>query len=124
MVIFLQRMSFLKSYFSPLISLCLFYFILSLLLVKYFHPGAKIVIVKTPRDKYKMIRAALTLVTHINDMPVVMSVTSVNGSARTSKIAALRTLRKWFNETNQGVKVTDSMIKKLHKQMEEIFEME
>ena len=101
-----------------------YHFYFSLLSVKYYHPGAKFVIVKVPRDKYKMIRAAFTLLTHINDMPVVVSITSVNGSARTSKISALRTLRKWFDESNQGVKVTNAMLKKLHNQMEELNDME
>lgn len=98
------------------------------MIVKYFNPEAQIAIVKVPRDKYKIIRAAFTLLTNLNYKPVVATIISVNGSARTCKIAALRTLRKWFNESNTtnannantNYTITDSKLKKLQIQMDEV----
>mmetsp|Transcript_25392 Transcript_25392/g.37969 ORF Transcript_25392/g.37969 Transcript_25392/m.37969 type:complete len:242 (-) Transcript_25392:119-844(-) len=145
--------------------------------VKYIHTGAQIAIIKVPRDDYKKIRAALTLITtiHIHStsntttnissknsnhnhrhphrqrqelipIPVVASVLSVKGSARTCKIAALQMLRKWFqanhvndvtrnkssknhkekkkNSNGGGVGVTDAALMKLHHEMQEIYTLD
>lgn len=106
-------------------------------IVTYINPEAQITILKVPRDNYKIIQAACTLLTKnsITDEPIVASILSIHGSARTCKIATIKFLRKWFNDesecialnknindSNNGdrVKSLDSLLKKLHNQMEEI----
>lgn len=88
--------------------------------VKYFHRGAQIAILKVPRDDHKLVRAACTLLTQINNHPVIVDTIKVNGSARTCKISSLQVLRQWFNKSNEGKEITDSMLKKLYSQMEEL----
>ena len=118
-----------------------------------------------PRDKHKIIRAAFTLLTRSsgnNDNSstsssndhmihkrkhriIDASIISINGSARTSKIATLRVLRKWFTKKTEMMKmrtmvkqnddngkqvekkkrkkkelVTNAMLTKFHNEMEEI----
>ena len=110
--------------------ICILTFILFLIkirnLVQYYHHIAQIAIIKVPRDHHKMIRAALTLLTEINHQQVVTNVISINGSARTCKIAALRTMSKWFhnNIIQKGIVGADQkngiLQIKFHREMEEI----
>ena len=109
-----------------------------LILVKYYHPNANIFIIKVPRENYKLVRAAIMLITQINDenkvlRPVVLSVKSVHGSARTCKVSTLRLLLKWFHEQIQvllscdtksntpNVEIHDSWLKALQSSMEEVY---
>lgn len=61
----------------------------------------RLAIIKMPREYCPMVRSALTLLTSINDVNVVMSTIGVHGSARTVKIAALAELRRNFNARNR-----------------------
>lgn len=115
----------------------------SLHTVKYYHTDANIAIIKVPRDDYKKVRAAIMLITQIDNEPVSISVKSVHGSARTCKMCTLRIIRKWFHEHilqkhglgdnnnvnggngddcehNKNRSVPDSWLKELHGCMEEV----
>lgn len=110
--------------------------------VKYIHTGANIAIVKIPRDHNKLVRAAILLITEMNQstctsssntntnneivrVPVVISVKSMHGSARTCKIATLQILRKWFHVREQNKKdISDSKLKELHNYMEEVYALD
>ncbi len=54
-------------------------------------------IIQVPRDDAKTIQAAITLMMSIGDVPIVASVISTHGSARTMKIAALLELKRSFD---------------------------
>lgn len=50
--------------------------------------------IRVPREFNALIRAAITLITTIQRKRVIATVISVNGSARTAKLTAMRELRQ------------------------------
>ena len=58
--------------------------------------------IKIPRDKCNLVRAAVTFLTEIKEVPIVVSTIAVSASSRTAKIAALHELRYSFNLNKQS----------------------
>lgn len=68
-----------------------------LIIVRLYDPEARIAMIKIPRDKCNFVRAAITFLTEIKEIPVVVSTIAVSASSRTAKISALHELRCRFN---------------------------
>jgi len=58
------------------------------------HVDGQIVMIRVPRDVVGKVRTAVTYITELNKEFVACSVLSVNGSARTARLASMREIRK------------------------------
>jgi hypothetical protein len=54
--------------------------------------------VRVPREFYGLVRSAVSFVTMLQNKRVVLSCLSVNGSARTAKVAAMKQIRRNYRE--------------------------
>ena len=66
--------------------------------VRFADPTTRLAMVRTPREFCGRVRASITLLTLLNNQRVVLAVMSVNGSARTAKVAAIRELRRFYRD--------------------------
>jgi len=83
--------------------------------VRLYMPESKLALIKVPRDASDLVRSAITLLTKVNDEPIVATVISTNGSARTAKLATLRLIKRKFRNrvgvgnANVNVNVNDAI---------------
>lgn len=80
--------------------------------VRLYNADTRLAIIKTSRDSADIVRAAITLLNQLNDEPIVASVISIHGSARTLKFSCIQLLRKTFPPSEQ--------LHKLEEQIEQI----
>ena len=72
--------------------------------VRFSDPTTRLVTVRTPREYCGLVRATITLLTSLSNsnnnsnQRVVLHVLSVNGSARTAKVAAIREVRRFYRD--------------------------
>jgi RNase P/RNase MRP subunit POP5 len=86
--------------------------ILEDLQVRLYNADTRLAVIKTSRDSADIVRAAITLLNQLNDEPIVASVISIHGSARTLKLSCIQLLRKTFSPSEQ--------LHKLEEQIEQI----
>lgn len=61
---------------------------------------ARLAVIKTTREKYPLVRSALTFLTQIKQQRVVITTIAVSGSARTARNIAWTEVRKRFFTNN------------------------
>lgn len=84
--------------------------------VRFADPDTKLILIRVPRKDCGMVRAAICLVTDLSEVgmggsgrrsnakaKVVLSVISVNGSARTAKLVTMAYVRKYHNTRLKGL---------------------
>jgi len=74
----------------------------TLCIVRFSDPTTRLVMVRTPREYCGLVRATITLLTSLSsnnsNQRVVLHVLSVNGSARTAKVTAIREVRRFYRD--------------------------
>ena len=80
-------------------------------LVRLCDPETRLVLLRVPRDHCGKVRASLTLLTQLGGpgsirRPVVLSVLSVNGSARTAKLSIMAYVKKVYRSKLQQLRKT------------------
>lgn len=89
--------------------------------VRLYNPETQLAMIKVPRDSSDIVRSAITLLTEVNDEPIVATVISTNGCPRTAKLAALRETKRIFQVTVAGKGATGKKeLRNLEDQMDQI----
>ena len=68
----------------------------SIALVRYYDEQDRLAMIRMPREGYGMVRASIMFLTLLQSKAVVASVISVNGSARTARLAAISEVQRLF----------------------------
>jgi len=90
--------------------------------VRLYNPGTRLAMIKVPRDGSDIVRSAITLLTKVNDEPIVATVISTNGCPRTAKLAALRETKRAFQirVAGRGGATDKKELRNLEQQMDQI----
>ena len=65
-------------------------------LVRYYDEHDRLAVIRVPREGYGMVRASILFLTLLQSKSVVASVISVNGSARTARLATITEVQRRF----------------------------
>lgn len=77
--------------------------------VRLYNPDTRLAIIKTSRDSADIVRSAITLLNQLNDEPIVASVVSIHGSARTLKLSCIELLRNTFPPSEKMHKLEEQI---------------
>lgn len=86
--------------------------------VLFYNTDTGLAMIKVPRDSSNLVRSAITIMTQLNNVPMVATVLSTNGSARTAKLATIRELKRMFQ--NRYALPTQERLKKLQEHMDQV----
>mmetsp|Transcript_11298 Transcript_11298/g.21138 ORF Transcript_11298/g.21138 Transcript_11298/m.21138 type:complete len:191 (-) Transcript_11298:1102-1674(-) len=86
--------------------------------VVFYNTDTGLAIVKVSRDSCNLVRSAITIMMQVNNVPMVATVISTNGSVRTAKLAAIREIKRMFRESDAVP--TQERLKKLEEHMDQV----
>jgi RNase P/RNase MRP subunit POP5 len=83
--------------------------------------STRLLLLRVPREFHGIVRSAITLMTSVgaNNRPVVASVISANGSARTAKIATIAQVRRSYRENLKANPINEKELHKTCKALED-----
>ncbi|GAB2264983.1 hypothetical protein Dimus_000054 [Dionaea muscipula] len=90
--------------------------------VKYVNPITKLIIIRTSREEYQKVWAAITMVTSIGNCPVLFNLLDISGCIRTCKAAALKCEEAKLEQHKLvvGTGLTDEVKRQVHSCIEKI----
>lgn len=83
--------------------------VLTIEIVRLYNADTRLAVIKSSRDSTGVVRAAITLLNQLNDEPIVASVISIHGSARTLKLSCIEFLRKTFPPSESLYKLEEQI---------------